>query len=255
MKKIVFLSMALLSIILASCEYDNYEAPSLALSGNVVYNGKNIQWDGRASRTILRVLQTGYGKVDGGTFIQVKDDGSFNQLLFHDEYWLTPNNNQFPFEFSQFNYKSGVGYDSIYIDMKKDVQMDIEVTPYYELSDFSVSLAGEDIVMRCNVSKVMDTKNPAPAIKNVRGYISTTNIVNSATTCAVVKAADVDGSASLEVSIPLTTYQNGYVNNFRDYAFCRVAIELENIPNYYLFTGIKKIEGLPVKQWNGNSQK
>ncbi len=54
---------------------------------------------------------------------------------------------------------------------------------------------------------------------------------------------------------PVATYQNGYVNNFRDYAFCRVAIELENIPNYYLFTEVKKIEGLPVKQWVGSSQR
>ena len=254
MKKIIFLSITLLSIIFASCEYDNYDAPSLTFSGNVVYNGKNLQWDGSAARTILRVFQTGYGKVDTGTFIQVKDDGSFNQLLFHDEYWLTPYNNQFPFEFSQFNYESGVGYDSIYIDMKNDLQMDIEVTPYYELSELSVGLEGDNIVMRCNVSKVTGTKNPTPVIKNVRGYISTTKIVNSTTTCAITKAVEVDGSADLEVSIPVATYQNGYVNNFRDYAFCRVAIELENIPNYYLFTEVKKIEGLPVNQWVGSSQ-
>lgn len=255
MKKIVFFSITLLSILFASCEYDNYEAPSLALSGNVVYNGKNLQWDGSAGRTILRVFQTNYGKVDTGTYIQVKDDGSFNQLLFHDEYWLTPYNNQFPFEFSQFNYKSGIGYDSIYIDMKNDFNMDIEVIPYYELSNLTVTLEENNIVMKCNVSEVNGTKNPAPAIKNVRGYISTTKIVNSTTTCAVTKAAAVDGNGGLEVSIPLATYQNGYVNNFRDYAFCRVAIELENIPNYYLFTEIKKIEGLPVKQWTVSSQK
>ena len=78
--------------------------------------------------------------------------------------------------------------------------------------------------------------------------------MNSTTTCAITKAVEVDGSADLEVSIPVATYQNGYVNNFRDYAFCRVAIELENIPNYYLFTEVKKIEGLPVKQWVGSSQ-
>lgn len=254
MKKIIFLSITLLSIIFSSCEYDNYDAPSLAFSGNLVYNGKNLQWDGCAARTILRVFQTGYGRVDRGTAIQVKSDGSFNQLFFHDEYWLTPYNTPFPFEFSQFNYKSGVGYDSIYIDMKSDLHMDIEVLPYYELGNFSVTLEGKNIVMKCNVSKVTGTKSPAPAIKNVRGYISTTNIVNSTTVCAVTSPVEENGDSNLEVSIPVATYQNGYVNNFRDYAFCRIAIELENIPNYYLFTGIKKIEGLPVKQWTGSSQ-
>lgn len=247
MKKILFLSLALISILFASCEYDNYDAPSLSLNGNVVYKGKSLQWDGSAGRTILRVYQQGFGKVDGGTFVQVKDDGSFNQLLFQDEYWLTPYNNQFPFEFSQFKYKSGVGYDSIHIDMKKDLKMDIEVTPYYELNNFAVSLAGDNIVMKFNVSKVSGTQTPAPAIKNVRAYVSTTTLVNSTTTCAVVKAVNTSADGELEVAIPVTTYQNGYVNNFRSYAFCRVAIELENIPNYYLFTEVKKLEGLPVK--------
>lgn len=247
MKKIIFISIALLSILFASCEYDNYDAPSLSLNGNVVYKGKSLQWDGSAARTILRVYQQGFGKVDGGTFIQVKDDGSFNQLLFNDEYWLTPYNNQFPFEFSQFKYKSGTGYDSIHIDMKKDLKMDIEVTPYYELSNFAVSLQGNDIMMKFNVSKVSGTHNPVPAIKNVRAYVSTTTIVNSATTCAVTKAVNTSADGELEVSIPITNYQNGYVNNFRSYAFCRVAIELEDIPNYYLFSEVKKLEGLPVK--------
>lgn len=255
MKKIIFLSIALLSILFVSCEYDNYDAPSLSLNGNVVYKGKSLQWDGSAARTILRVFQQGFGKVDGGTFIQVKDDGSFNQLLFNDEYWLTPYNNQFPFEFSQFKYKSGVGYDSIYIDMKKDLKMDIEVTPYYELGNFTVSLQGENIVMKFSASKVAGTQNAVPAIKNVRAYISTTTLVNSATTCAVTKAVNTTEAGEFEISIPVANYQNGYVNNFRDYAFCRVAIELENIPNYYLFTEVKKIEGLPVKQWTGNSQR
>lgn len=249
MKKIVYLSIAFLSFLFASCEYDNYDAPSLAFSGNMVYNGKNLQWDGSSARTILRVFQSGFGKVDGGTFIQVKDDGSFNQLLFKDEYWLTPYNNQFPFEFSQFKYQSGVGYDSIHIDMKKELRMDIEVIPYYELNDFTASLEGNNIVMRFKVARVAGTQSPTPIIRNVRGYVSTTKLVNSSTTCAVTRGVNTGADGELEISMPVTTYQNGYVNNFRDYAFCRVAIELDNIPNYYLFTEVQKVEGLPVKEW------
>lgn len=249
MKKTILLSLTILSFVLASCEYDNYDAPSLTLSGNVVYNGENLQWDGSAARTILRVFQQGYGKVDNGTFVQVKDDGSFNQLLFNAEYWLTPYNTQFPFEFSQFNYTSGVGYDSIYINMTGDLRMDIEVKPYYELSAFEARQEGDNIVMRAHVVPVSGTVNPTPAITNVRGYISTTRLVNSTTTCAVTVPVTLNGEGDVEASIPVTTYQNGYVNNFRDYGFCRLAIELEGIPNYYLFTEVQKVEGLPVKQW------
>lgn len=248
MKKILFLSFVLIAFIFTSCEYDNYDAPSLSISGNLTCNGKNMPFDGNAGRGLLKVVQTGYGKVDGGTGIQVGTDGAFTQLLFPGEYWLTPYNNQYPFEFEQFeNLGAGLGYDSIHIDLKKNLEMNIEVIPYYEIKDYTPSLQGTDMVMKFKVAKSTGTKKSAPAIKRVRFYVSTSNIVSTFTTCNVVKDINVAQDAELEISMPVTTYQNGYVNNFRSYAFCRVAIELENIPNYYLFSEVKKLEGLPVK--------
>ena len=250
MKKILFLSLMLFAFIFASCEYDNYDAPSLTVSGNLTYNGKNVLFDGNSARTLLKVLQTGYGKVDAGTGIQVADDGSFTQLLFSGEYWLTPYNNQYPFEFTQFkNLGSGLGYDSIHIDLKDNLKMDIEVIPYYEISDYTATLEGTNMLMKFKYAKVAGTVSAAPAIKNVRCYVSTSKIVNSSTTCAVTKAVNASGNGELSISMPVATYHNGYVNNFRDYAFCRIAIELNNIPNYFLFSEVKKMEGLPVKEW------
>lgn len=249
MKKIIYLSLVLLACMFASCEYDNFDAPSLTVSGNLTYNGKNVLFDGNPARTLLKVVQTGFGKVDGGTAIQVSDAGSFTQLLFSGEYWLTPYNNQYPFEFTQFeNLGAGIGYDSIYIDLQDNLKMDIEVIPYYEISNYNVSLDGNNMVMKFSVSKVSGTQKAAPAIRNIRCFVSTSKIVNSATTCAVTKAVNTTGG-DLSISMPVTTYQNGYVNNFRDYAYCRIAIELDNTPNYYLFSEVQKLEGLPVKEW------
>lgn len=249
MKKIIYLSFVILACTFASCEYDNFDAPSLTVSGNLTYNGKNVLFDGNPARTLLKVVQSGFGKVDGGTALQVSDAGAFTQLLFAGEYWLTPFNNQYPFEFTQFeNLGSGVGYDSIYIDLQDNLKMDIEVIPYYEISNYSVSLDGANMVMKFNAAKVTGTQKAAPAIRNIRCFVSTSKIVNSATTCAVTRAVNVTGG-DLQISMPVTTYQNGYVNNFRDYAYCRIAIELDNIPNYYLFSEVLKLEGLPVKEW------
>ncbi|WP_300704886.1 DUF3823 domain-containing protein [Bacteroides sp.] len=248
MKKIILLSLVLVSFLFASCEYDNYDAPSVTISGNLTYNGKKLPFDGNSGRSLLKVVQTGYGKVDSGTAIQVDTDGKFTQLLFPGEYWLTPYNNQYPFEFEQFtNLGSGLGYDSIHIELKKNLEMDIEVIPYYEVRDYTASLQGTDMLMKFKVVKSTDTKKAAPAIKKVRLYVSTSSIVSTYTTCNVVKDVNVTTDAELEISMPIASYQNGYVNNFRDYAFCRVAIELENIPNYYLFSEVKKLEGLPMK--------
>lgn len=248
MKKIIYLSLMLISSLFVSCEYDNYDAPSLSMYGRLTYNGQNFMYDGNAARGVLKVFQTGYGKVDIGTPIQVSMDGTFKQALFSGNYWLSPENHQYPFEFTQFkNLGAGLGYDSIQIDLKKDYEMNIEVVPYYELRDYQVKQADGNIVMNLNVNKVANTQKQAPKIVRVRGYVGTASIVNSQTTCTAAKDFNLDGNGNIEISIPVTTYQNGYVNNFRSYAFCRVAIELENIPNYYLFTEVKKLEGLPVK--------
>jgi len=51
------------------------------------------------------------------------------------------------------------------------------------------------------------------------------------------------------VYIPLSEYRKkeNFVDNYRTYAFYRVAIELEGMEEYFLFSTIKKIENLPVE--------
>lgn len=246
MKKIIFLTLMLASILLVSCEYDNYDAPSLSLSGRLTYNGQAFPYDGNAARGVLRVYQTGFGKVDGGTPVQVGIDGSFNQVLFSGNYWLSPENHQYPFEFVQFkNLGAGLGYDSLRIDLQKNHEMNIEVIPYYEVKDYQVSVSNGNIVMSFKVNQTSGTVNKAPKIVRARCYIGTATIVNSQTTCTAAKDLNMTDSGNIEISMPVSSYKNGYINNFRTYAFCRVAIELENIPNYYLFSEVKKLEGIP----------
>lgn len=246
MKNIIYLSLMFVALSLFSCEYDNYDAPSLTFSGKLKCEGEDVLFDGASGRGLLKVFQKGFGKVDVGTPVYVNGDGIFNQLLFAGEYWLTPDNHQYPFEFKQFkSLGNGLGYDSIYIDLKSSLNMDIEVVPYYSLRDFDVSLENDQLVMKFKVEKNTATDMPAPAITKVRGYVGTSSIVNSETTCAASADINVSGDAELSIEIPLDTYRASYVNNFRTYAYCRVAVELENIPDYYLFSEVKEITGLP----------
>lgn len=246
MRKIVYLSLMCLALFLSSCEYDNYDAPSLAFNGKLKYNDKDVLFDGAFGRGLLKVFQKGFGKVDAGTPVYVNGEGAFNQLLFAGEYWLVPDNHQYPFEFEQFkSLGNGLGYDSIYIDLKNSLNMDIEVLPYYLLHDFNVDLIDDKLVMKFKVEKNTTTTLPAPVIKKIRGYVSTSSIVNSETTCAVSTDVNVSENTELAIEMPIASYRSSYINNFRTYAYCRVAIELENIPDYYLFTEVKKIEDLP----------
>ena len=93
-----------------------------------------------------------------------------------------------------------------------------------------------------------DPDKETPHIKTARLYLSTGVIVDSGTTCLRSINVTDRTQTTFSVQIPLSFYRDKkyYVNNFRTYAYYRVAIELEGIPDYYLFSEIKKIEGLPV---------
>lgn len=251
MKKIIYLSILLFTVLCSSCEYDNYEAPSLLLKGKLVYNSESFQFDGNPDRGLLRVFQSGFGKVDVGTNIRVNESGEFQQLLFAGNYTLTPNNNQYPFEFKEFASRgAGLGYDSLKIDLKSNLEKNIEVLPYYTIKNLTTTLVNGNIVMKFDVAKTTGTTKPAPKVIRARCYVATAAAVNSKTSCTAVKTVDITDQGNVEITVSLATgngsYRKTYINNFRTYAFCRVAIELQNIPNYYLFSETQKIVDLPL---------
>lgn len=250
MKKTIYLSLiSLLAVLFASCEYDNYDAPSVVFKGNLTYNGEPFYFDGNSSRGVLNLIQKGYGKVDGGTSVKVDESGAFSQLLFAGEYWLTLKNNQYPFEFKDFaSLGAGLGYDSIYMNVNSNVIRNFEVIPYFLISDFTLSEDNGEIVANFKVKKNPELTTTPPRVARVRLFVGTASIVNSATTCSKSKIMSIseEGDAELRVSISNgdSSYRKIYTNNYRTYAFCRVALELNGISNYYLFSETKKIENL-----------
>lgn len=254
MKKTIILSIILFTVLLSSCEYDNYDAPNLTFKGNIVYNGNKYVFDGNPSFGVITLVQKGFGKVDVGTNVRIDENGAFTQLIFPGDYWLTLANNPYPFEFKDFKSKGvGLGYDSIPMTINSDVVKDIEVTPYYQISNFALTLNGGNIVASFKIKKTPGTINAAPKVIRARCFLSTSTIVNSATTFSVQKINPIAITAdsanivmpNMSISTGSPSYRSMYVNNFRDYAYCRVALELLNTPNYYIFSETLKIEGLP----------
>jgi hypothetical protein len=251
MKNIIKLIPALLLIfILTSCEYDNYDAPSISFTGRLTYNGQNFMYDGNPAHNVLRIYQKGFGKMDTGVALQINETGSFSELLFAGDYWLTLNNQQYPFEFAEFeSHGTGLGYDSVYLNIQSNTIKNIEITPYFIISDFNVAVEDNDIVFRCHVAKNEETNATPPNVIFGRAYISTSSIVNSATKCTKSKRAVISNSGDIEISIPVSgnapSYRETYLHNYRDYAYCRIAIELNGIQQYYLFSETKKLEGIP----------
>jgi len=250
MKKLIFLGMILFTVFLTSCEYDNYDAPNITFKGNLVYNGNKYLFDGNPSLGVLTLIQKGFGKIDVGTNVRIDENGAFSQLIFPGDYWLTLANNQYPFEFKDFHsLGAGLGYDTIPMTIKSNIVKDIEVIPYFEIKDFNLSVNGGNIIANFKVKKVAGTVNAAPKVVRTRCFVSTSSIVNSATTLSKSVIKSITDSATVSIPVSISTgsssYRQIYVNNFRDYAFCRVALELNGISNYYIFSETLKIEGLP----------
>lgn len=242
--------ISLITLFFSSCEYDNYDAPSITFSGQLLdSDGQKFLYDGNSNKPILNLIQKGYGKIDGGTTVQVNEQGAFSQLLFEGEYWLTLKNNQYPFEFKDFKSLGvGLGYDSIHINVNGSINRNFEVTPYYLISDYTLKEDNGEIVANFKVSKNPKITADIPKVVRARLFVGTASIVNSATTCTKSKIVSITSEGSVEVRVSIASgdnsYRKIYVNNYRDYAFCRVGVEVNGIADYYLFSETKKIEHL-----------
>lgn len=244
MKKLFLYTLLLVSFTLFGCEYDNYEAPSVTFSGRLLYNGNPFPYDGNSGRGLFSFYQWGFGKVDPGTSMYTREDGSYQQLLFPGEYKLTLVNKSLPFEVEEFPART-VGYDSIYYDLHENTKADFHVTPYYEISGLKAELDGIDIKASFHVKRVEGTRKPAPRVVKARIYLGINRLVNSMCPVVAETPVDISEEGDVTVSISAINYRTGYQDNFRNYAFYRVALELENVPDYYLFSEIQRIDGIP----------
>lgn len=252
MKLKYILLFTIVSILtLSSCEYDNYDAPDSEFKGQLLCDGKPFLAD--ANRSIFKFFQSGFGKEDTGIDMHITNDGKFQQTLFSgQDYKLTLVNKPLPFELPDFPSKGfGLGYDSIRYHMNGGVIQNFEILPYYKITNLAAQLSenGKNIVATFDVVKMTNTEKEAPAIKSAKIYLGTSVIVDSGIACLRSTSVKDPEATTISVSIPLAYYRDKkyYVNNFRTYAYYRVAIELDGIPDYYLFSEIKKIEGLPVE--------
>ena len=159
--KILSLVILTFVIFLTGCEYDNYEPPKSFLTGNVVYNGKNVGV--RTGATQLELWQYGY-QLRSKVAVDISQDGTYSARLFDGNYKLVrlagaPWVNQ---------------TDSIDVVVSGNTIVDVPVTPYYTITGQSFTLNAGVITSTCTVVKVGTL-----AIENLTLYVSTTSIVDA----------------------------------------------------------------------------
>ncbi len=134
---------------MVGCGLDNYDEPDVVLSGNVVYNGENVQVMGSNGTVQMELYQDGYELTNQPLILYVKQDGSFQTTLFNGDYKLIA--------------KAGTGSwvsntDTLHINISGNTFCEYEVTPYFTISDESFSLNGNNLTVSFTINDVTGTE-------------------------------------------------------------------------------------------------
>lgn len=129
----------------ASCGYDNFDEPRSMLSGNVQYNGQNLQLQGSGGSIQLQAYQTGY-ELKSPITIYVNQEGRFSARLFNGHYKLVTKDNNGPWVNNR---------DTIEVDIKGNTEVNIPVTPYFLLSDYNCTLSGNRLSASFKIQQIV----------------------------------------------------------------------------------------------------
>lgn len=138
--------MALLSasIVASSCGLDNRVAPESKVLGRVVYNGQQIGVRGTGEAVQLQFFQDGY-QLRNPIPVYVGQDGTFEAKLADGQYKMVTRDNNGPWVNTR---------DTTVINLKGTANVDLQVTPLFNLSNVSISLSGNSVNASFQVDQV-----------------------------------------------------------------------------------------------------
>lgn len=223
--------MLALATIFVSCEKDNYTEPKTFLTGNIVYKGESIGVEQDLVR--LQLWQPGFGRL-APIDAPIAQDGSYSSLLFDGNYKLTFFRNDGPWKTV---IKDAVARDTIFVNLRGDQKVDIEVMPYYMIRNAKFSKETAKVSSTFDVEKVI-TGVDARDIERVSLLISRTQFVSRANNIGIANksGADVTGKTnfSLSVDVPTISPAQGFV-------FARVGVKIRDVEDM-VFSKVEKIQ-------------
>ena len=222
MKKLQYILWSLLgcAALLCSCGTDNFDEPTATLSGQVVYQGQPINV--KSGGVELQLYQDGYAKKDP-IGVQVAQDGSFKATLFKGVYKLITKDGNGPWESLK---------DTTVITVDGNTNYNVEVTPYYILSDATMSISGSKLKAKVTLKKVIASATLSSAII----VIGKTNIVDDSWNVAKLELPAeqlpylTDGTYPFEYDIDLSSLSARHL-------FGRIGVKASGADSY-IFTPV-----------------
>jgi len=213
MKRILIYSLLIsLILIVTGCEYDNYKEPTSFLTGKVHYNGTPVGV--RSGGTQLELWQYGYA-LRSKIAVYIDQDGTYSARLFDGNYKLV--------RLGGAPWVSQT--DSIDVVVKGNTVVDVPVTPYYTLSDVTITNNAGVITATAKVNKIGTL-----GITNLQLLVSNTRLLD--VTYYKQQSTLTSGLSDLSTPKTLTLTLNSTMAA-RDYIFARIAVRITGVNERY----------------------
>lgn len=147
MKRLIFnVALALAAVLgISSCGYDNMDEPETTVTGNIQYNGQNLQLRGTSGAVCVELYQPGYA-LKAPISVYVDQDGRFSAKLFKGQYKLVTKDNNGPWVNSR---------DTIVVDVNGATNVDVPVTPYFLVSEATATLNGNTVTAHFKIDRIV----------------------------------------------------------------------------------------------------
>jgi len=219
MKLKVFSYISLfLAIVLAGCDYDNYEPPKSTLTGKVVYNGQQVGVRTNAVRLELRQPGPEYPLWRTTPInVNIAQDGTFSAVLFDGNYKLTRVRGNGPWIDQT---------DTINVEVRGSSIVEVPVTPYFVIMNEQIQKGSNTIDATFNLQQV----NTSRQLERVNLYVSSTNIVDATNQSVVAeKAASAIANLNQPVTLSINMSSLPAALAGKSYVFGRVGVKTVGI--------------------------
>lgn len=180
---------------LTGCGLDNYDEPSSTLSGQITYEGEPVRLRGTGEAVQLQLYQDGY-ELDAPIPVYVKQDGSFEAELFDGVYKLVTRDQNGPWVNSR---------DTTLVTLDGETQISLEVTPYFTISDVSLTLEGE---AKLRGSFTIGRVSPDARVEYAMLLIAKTTFVDDVVNLERIDISDPAAGSSIQLSLDASGNEN-----------------------------------------------
>ncbi|WP_041579379.1 DUF3823 domain-containing protein [Zunongwangia profunda] len=222
MKKYILYSLISISMVLAGCELDNFDAPKAMLEGQVTYQGEPISV--RSNSAEFQIWQDGYA-LNELIPVFIAQDGTYSVSLFEGEYKLVRRGGD-PW-LPQLN-------DTIVVQVSGNTQVDVPVTPYINISNENFQMNGSTLSANFQIDQIVaDTNVQEISIMLSRNILLDRNI-NDFNKVIELESFEFGTSNSVAIEIPESLRDEGYL-------FVRIGAK-SSMANELIYTHAQKID-------------